>query len=466
MTERLENNGERNGKRKYLLSGLALLATVLVFSARAHTGIIPLTAEQPKDEAVRKELKKELSNLSITVEATEKDLGNNLNRIIPRELYKGSTTTSGLTAVILRNGLISVSAADNYLYLTIPVSISMSYGMFEIPPITNKLRFRLSARVTPDWKINTDILYLGLNDLLAENVGIGPLSIKPRSIVDTATQPVQRILSDLISKKLNEQFPLKTQVAKIWTTAQKPILIDKGYNAWLQITPQDLLIYPFYAQHGVAKLNIGLKSFAELVVGPEPPARAPVPLPALKLANGADKTFRVALNTDVFYKDLLTIALPLLLNKELGSEGKSIILKNLDIYGNGDRLIIKLEATGSLDGLFYLNCRPVFNPQTNVFSVEDVDFDMQTKSLLLKSADWFLHGTIRNKIQEKLNMDLTQRLTQVREMAGKALARYKLSDTVFLTGNVKAIKLSDVMVQKEKISIQVNAEGETAVVFH
>lgn len=460
----LDKTKEVNGSHGIFLPWLVLTALALLLSA-GSAGAVALNAEQPKAEAFRKELRKDMSTLSITVEASEKDLSNNLNRVIPKELYKGSTTTSGLTAVILRNGEISVTAADNYLYLTVPVSISMSYGMFQIPAIANKLKFRLNARVTPDWKVNADVFYMGLNDLLAENIGIGPVSIKPRSIVEGATKPVQRILSDLISKKLNEQFPLKTQAAKIWNSAQKPVQIDKNHNIWLQITPQDLLIYPFYAQHGTARLNIGLKSFAEVVVGPEPPARPPVPLPELKLASGADKSFRVTLNTEVFYKDLLNIALPLLLNKELGSDGKSIILKDLNIYGNGDRLIIKVDATGSLDGIFYLNCRPVFNPQTNVFSVEDVDFDMQTKSLLLNTADWFLHGTIRNRIQEKLNMDLTQRLAQVREMAGKAMTRFKLAEKVFLTGNLKTIRLSDVMVQKEKISIQVNAEGETAIIF-
>ena len=101
-----------------------------------------------------------------------------------------------------------------------------------------------------------------------------------------------------------------------------------------------------------------------------------------------------------------------------------------------------------------------------MFSVEDVDFDMQTKSLLLRSADWFLHGMIRSRIQEKLNMDLTQRLAQAREMAGKAMARVSLADNIFLTGSVKTMKFNDVMVQKDKISIQVYAEGETAIMFH
>ena len=57
-----------------------------------------------------------------------------------------------------------------------------------------------------------------------------------------------------------------------------------------------------------------------------------------------------------------------------------------------------------------------------MFSVEDVDFDMHSQDLLLQSADWFLHGTIRSALQEKLNMDLTQRLEESRDMAQKAIA--------------------------------------------
>jgi len=71
-----------------------------------------------------------------------------------------------------------------------------------------------------------------------------------------------------------------------------------------------------------------------------------------------------------------------------------------------------VEAEGPLDGVFYLTGKPHFDPQTHTFSVEDVDFDMQSRSLLLQSTDRLLHGTIKNKIQEKLNMNLTQRLGQ------------------------------------------------------
>jgi hypothetical protein len=72
---------------------------------------------------------------------------------------------------------------------------------------------------------------------------------------------------------------------------------------------------------------------------------------------------------------------------------------------------------------------------------------------------------IKNRIQEKLNMDLTQRLEQSREMARKALAQVQLADHILLKGNIKTLQLSDVLTQKDKISIQIWTEGESAVFF-
>ncbi len=458
-------NSSHPSKRISSLLATAALALTLV-SCAGTPRVSSLLAERPRDVGCRTELKSELSSINVAISASAGELSDMLNRLIGKELYKGATKTSGVSASILRNGPIVVRAADNFLYLSIPISMRLSYGIFESPAAATTLKFKLSPKITPDWKLNVEVYYTGLSESLVQEMGIGPISIKPRSIVDGITNPVQRTLSELIGAKLNEKFPLKAQLAKVWNSAYKPILLDKKYNAWLKLTPRELLLYPLSAQNNQLKLSVGLRSFAELVVGPEPLPSKVAPLPNLTLVGAPDNSFRIALNTDLFYKDILAIASPLLLGKELGSDGKSVVLKELELYGNGERLVVRVVTTGSLEGVFYLACKPVFNPLTNVFSVEDLDFDMQSKSILLQSADWFLHGTIRNAIKEKLNMDLSPRLAQAREMAGKAVARVSLADNVFLAGNVKSLKLNDVMVQKDKISIQVYTEGESAILFH
>jgi hypothetical protein len=432
----------------------------------ACSGVKPsLTAERPGEVAFRNTLKKEISSLNVPIEASSDDISKILNKTVRKELYKGSTKIAGLSTDIVRNGPIAVSAADNFIFFTVPVSLSMKYGFFTSPALAVKLKFKANARVTPDWKLATEVYYLGLSDLFAEEIGIGPLSLKPRSIVDGVTQPLQQLLSEAVTRNINEILPLKSQIAQVWSAAQKPVLVDKEYSAWLKLTPREVTLFPLQAQNNRVKLSVGINSFAELVVGPEPAAQPVTPLPSLKLVTSFDKNFRVALNADLYYKDIVNIASPLLLNKEFSSDGRTVILKSLDLYGNGEKFVIRVETRGALDGTFYLTGKPHFDTRTNVFSVEDVDFDMQTQSLLLNSADWFLHGTIRGKIQEQLNMDLTKRLEQSREMAGKAIAQRQLVDHVIMKGNIKGLTFSDVLVQKEKVSIQVYTEGESAIVF-
>jgi len=452
-------------RKGVVVLGCSFIFMTTLFSVHARADLPSPSLERPQDQPFRTELKKELSSLNVSIVSTADDLASTLSRMVPHELYKGSTTTRGLSADILRNGPISASAADNYVYFTLPVTIIFKSGFFQTPAITTKLKFKLSVSVTPDWKIKPEVYYLGLSDLLAEEMKIGPLAIRPRGIIEGVTQPVQRIVSDLMARKLNEKFPLKEQVSRVWMSSQKPILLDKNYSAWLRMVPQEVLLDPLYARNNLVKLSVGIRSFTDLVIGPEPPARPVVPLPNLRLTNGMDKTFRIALNTDLFYKDIIAIAAPLLLNKELGTDGKSIILKEFDLYGSGDHLKVKVTMTGTLDGTFFLTCRPTFNLQTNLFSVEDVEFDMENTSFLLRAANWFLHGTIKGIIQEKLNMDLTGRLEQARAMAGKAMTRVTLADNIYLTGNIKTMTLNDVMVQKDRISIQVYTEGETSIVF-
>lgn len=449
--------------RKHIASLVSLLLLTIFLCSCA--GVTPLTAERPREEVFRTGLKKETSTLNIPIEASADEIARVLNQAVRKELYKGSTKTRGVTAEVLRSEPIVVSAADNFLFVSLPITMSLSYGMFETRAIPLKLKFKVKAGVTPDWRLHTEIYYLGLSDLLAEEVGIGPLSFKPRSIVEGITQPVQKLLSDLLAQKINDLFPLKTQVAKVWDMSRKPVLLDKNYNAWLKLTPREVMLYPLYAQNNRVRVSVGISAFAELVVGPEPAGQPPLPLPNLKLVNTFDNAFRIALNADLFYKDLCAIATPLLLNKRFDSDGKSIVIKDLDLYGNGDKIVVKLQTEGALEGVFYLTAKPVFNPLTNVFSVDDVDFDMQTKDLLLQSADWFLHGSIRGMIQEKLNMNLTGQLEQSRRMAGKALARVQLAEHVFLKGEMKNLMFSDIIVQKDKISIQVYTEGEAGAFF-
>ena len=149
---------EGKGMKKFVIRIInALALSMLAISLCSCAGARPLNAERPRDEVFRTELKKEISTINIPIEVSTDELARVLNLTVRKELYKGSTKTKGLAADILRNGPITVSAADNYIYVNLPVAMSLSYGMFETTAIPLKLKFKIRASITPDWRLHTEI---------------------------------------------------------------------------------------------------------------------------------------------------------------------------------------------------------------------------------------------------------------------------------------------------------------------
>lgn len=447
--------------RRFIQFSLLLLVTVLLSSC---AGIKPLTADPPRQEAFRSSDAMVNSTVMVPFEITTAEIAKLLNQTTHRELYKGATSTRGVSVTIMRNGIIAVNAADDFIYLTIPVSLSLSYSIFESRAIPLTLKFKVHAGITPDWQLHAEIYYQGLSDLLAEEVGVGPLSFKPRSIVDGLTQPVQKMLSGLVVQKVNELLPLKARVAAAWQTMQQPLRLADSHDIWLQLLPREIMMYPLTAQNNRVRASIGVTTGASLLIGSQPPVRSPLPLPAIRPVNNFDKAFRITLNGTLPYRDLHAIAAPLLLDKTFDADGKQVTVKEFDLYGNGDKIAIKLVTTGSLEGIFYLTAKPLYDAANKTLAVTEVDFDLQTRDLLLTSADWFLHSSIRSTIEEKLNMKITRQLEQVRQTAEKMLAKIPLTDALTLQGTLTALTFKDIIIQPHSIAIQMQAEGETAVV--
>jgi hypothetical protein len=448
---------------RFIEFSLLLLVTIVLSSC---AGVKPLTAEQPRQEAFRSSDAMVTSTVMVPFEISTAEIAKLLNKTLRSELYKGASSTRGVSVTIKRNGTISMNAADNFIYLTVPITLSLSYSMFESRAIPLTLKFKVHAGITSDWQLHAEIYYLGLSDLLAEEIGVGPFSFKPRSIVDGLTQPVQKLLSGVVAQKVNELLPLKRTVASAWQTMQQPLPLDDRSNIWLQLLPREITMYPLTAQNNRIRVSIGVTTGATLLIGAQPPARPPVPLPAIRPVSNFDKAFRITLNGTLPYRDLRAIAAPLLLDKTFDTDGKQVTVKDFDLYGNGDKIVIKLVTTGSLEGTFYLTAKTLYDAATKTLAVTEVDFDLQTRDLLLTSADWFLHSSIRNTLEEKLNMKITRQLEQVRQTAEKMLTKIPLTNALTLQGTLTALTFKEIIVQKDTIAIQMQAEGETTLVFH
>ena len=316
--------------------------------------------------------------------------------------------------------------------------------------------------VTPDWRLKTELYYTGLSDNLADTLNIGPLSMKPKGMVENLAQPLQRLLAPIIDDKINETVQLRAKIAPLWQNAFTPKLVSKEFSAWLKLTPEKIVMSPLVAAHNKIKLAIGVITGAEITVGPKPAADPARALPPVQLLPAFDKNFHIQLAADIFFADLVTALNPVLLNKTFGDD-KKITIKSFNLKGEDGRLVVVLTSTGDFEGELTIFAKPVYSQENNTLVFEDVDFDTKNAGWLISSGSWLFSSPIRNTIRTKLDSTVVEQMEKARQKASIALSSVHLADHVTLSGTVKSLSLGEATVQDDRLSVKVMAQGETGV---
>jgi len=402
-----------------------------------------------------------LSVINLSIDATTANLSRIFNQSLQKELYRGNGGL-GTSVEVLRTGPAVITAANDFVYLSLPVQLSFGYGMFTTAPLKTDLRFKAKITATTDWRLKTELYYTGLSDGLAETVKLGPITLKPRSVVEGVTQPIQKLLAPIINTKVNEAVMLREKIAPLWQNAFTPVLVDKNFSAWLKLVPEKIALGPLQAANNKLHLSVGLFTSAEITLGPKPTAVPARPLPSAQQLTSVDNKFHIRLATDIFLADFVTALNPLLLNKTFG-EDKKITVRSFNLKGEDGKLIITLTSVGDFEGDLTLIAKPVYNPQLNVLSFEDVDFDTKNAGFLIGVGSWLFSGTIRDKIKEKLNSTIVTQLESARLKASSALANVPLGEHILLSGSVSSLMLGESVVTKDRLSIQVLAEGASSI---
>lgn len=403
------------------------------------------------------------SSINLSVEASAADLAAIVNQSLPKELYKGEGGL-GASLSVLRNGPVAVSMADNFIHLTLPVQLTFKYALYESAPLRAGLKFKVKVNVTPDWRLQTELYYTGLSDGLADSFQLGPLSLKPKSAVEKISQPVQRLLAPVIDAKVNDAVQLKAKVSRLWQNAFTPTLVSKEFGAWLKLAPERIVMTPLVATNNRILLCLGVVTGAEITVGPKPAPAPAKALPPVQQLAGFDKSFRIQLGTDLHFADLVNALKPVLLEKTFG-EDKKITVKGFDLRGEEGRLVVALTTVGDFEGQLTVVAKPVYNPQSNTLSFENVDFDTKNAGFLISAGSWLFSSTIRNTIKTKLDAATVEQMEKARAKASTALSAVQIGEHVKLTGAVKALHLGEPVVLSDRLSLQVVAQGESSVLL-
>ena len=139
------------------------------------------------------------------------------------------------------------------------------------------------------------------------------------------------------------------------------------------------------------------------------------------------------------------------------------MVRNLRVVGTqSGQLVLRMEFEGFRNGMIYLICRPIMDLETHVLRLEDVDFELKTKALLLKSAEWLLWNRIKNTIMEKSKIDMSSNLSMLLSTLESKL-NGEVSPGVNVTTKLNLLRINKILLGPKRLYVRTNISGNVNV---
>jgi hypothetical protein len=449
----------------------AILSIILAFSL-FFLGCKSVKPSEPDYVASKKTFVRELSVINLPVEVPLKTLEDQVNKRMGNLIYEDQSYTSpsvdDLKLIVLKKRPITVSISGTDLLFTIPLNI-WGKGRWEAcsfcPTIEKETSFDVDVYLKSKVEIQKNYQFKvttssgGFEWKSKPVISLGPLNIPIDRLIEGVLDKQIGAVTKEIDSQINGAVNLRSQVEDIWKLAQEPILLDDSTKTWIRIDPERLFMAPVTGNKTLIRIPLGIEAYIETVTGAKPAPVKLKPLPELKQIAKGSNSFVVQVRSQLGFEEATRIATSQLGGQEFAYGKKKIKAEAIRIYGKGDRAFIHLIFSGSLKGELFLSGIPSYNSETDEFSFTELDYDINSKNLLVKTGSWLLNSTFKNMMQEKLKFSFKPEMDQLRKSMRESLKNYTYKDLFTLKGELGKMNVQDVYVTGNQFDMALLLRG-------
>jgi hypothetical protein len=149
--------------------------------------------------------------------------------------------------------------------------------------------------------------------------------------------------------------------------------------------------------------------------------------------------------------------------KEFTSGKRKVVIQDVALWSKEGKMIVALQMTGSLEGTIYLSGIPNYNPVTKEIYFENMEYVLNTKGLLTKTANWLLQGVIIKKIEANCRYSIKDNLAEGKKNMMPYLTNYSPMKGVFVNGTLSDFEFDKVELTNEAIIAFISTQGKISV---
>ena len=446
----------------------------LIFSSCTSTQKIAALKPEP-DDASPLVYDNATSFVSLPISIQLKDVENQLNKSLNGLIYEDNNIEDDnltvkiwkLAPIVLENNqegkiktILPLKATINYRYGIDKFGVKL-YDTREIK-LDGKVNL-VSAIGLTNWKLNTQTELKSLDWNQSPTITIAGKSIAITYLINPAIKYFKADIEKSIDDGIKQSLDFKPNVLDALEKICTPTEINAEYESWLRIVPVELYATDAMLKNNNLKMEMGLKCFIETLIGPKPETKFDRNKILLKpVSKMPDKIIAniVAVST---YQEATKIILKNFQGQEFGEGKKKVTVQNLAIWHKEGKMVIALDLLGSVNGTIYLSGFPQYNEATKEIYFDQLDYVLDTKSKILRSANWLASSYILKKIREACRYSISPNLEEGKQTMLTYTKNYSPMPGVFINGNIDDIEFKKIQLTNKAIIAFLNINGKVNV---
>lgn len=457
---------------------VAFIATALILQGCAssqNSGGTTTNPTAPKESynVNSKQVEKYLSTISIPFEVTMADVARQINTNVKDLVFEDNSMDDNnydnFMCKVWKREDIVVTAQNETFNFTVPLKVWVKVGYkvlgMQIP--AQELQFDFNVKfgskfsISPNWDANVQSFPIGYDWIKKPVVRLAGYEIPVTTLVEKALNSRQGVLLKALDDAVKKNVEIKKYVVQAWNTSMQPYMLSEKYRTWLKVTPVELQMTPLTTINNKVKATIAIKAYTETITGNKPSIQPVSTVPDLKVVQQVPDDFQVGIIAEIPHSEAAKLTADTLVGQKFSfKEGKyNVSVTGVDIYGSQDKMVIKAGLQGSVNGNIYYKGVPTYDPATKSIYLENFDYDLETKSLLLKTANWIFQGKFNKSMKEALTFQIGGQIDEMKKQIQANLNK-PVSKGISLNGNITELNPDKVYLTPNSIIAVIMAKGK------
>jgi hypothetical protein len=334
----------------------------------------------------------------------------------------------------------------------------------------NTKEFNLNGVVTlvsdvslTNWKLNTKTELKSLDWNESPTMVVFGKNAPVTYLINPAIKLFRSKIEKKIDAAIEKSMDFKPNVLAALEKICTPFQMSEAYESWLQIVPVEIYSTNAKLKNDAFLMEMGMKCTMTTLIGNKPESKFDATKITLKPVTKIPNQISANIAAVSTFAEASKIMTKNFSGVEFGSGNKKVKVQKVNIWHKNDKMVISLDVLGTVNGTIYLTGFPQYNEQTKEVYFDKLDYALDTKNKLMRTANWLAQGMVLRKIQESCRYSIVPNLEEGKQNMAAYLKNYSPMPGVFVNGKMEDIQFQKILLTNKAIIAFIKVNGTVNV---